>query len=271
VDQLLLRLHQLARALDERFVPDVHSEGVDRKNAENRQTQLRSRALAAMAACIVARIPDREAAARVTDYFHDDGIDGFAVSAAGSGSPTIYLVQAKWSAAGTHNFTVSETKKLVDGFAKLRDWQQLHLDNRLRGHRDEIYPAMNKTGARVVLIFATSGYNKVSPTTRIETQQAPTGTKPRIPRRGRYLAIAVAVAVLASYLTGAAAAHVFPFSPPTPGPSSQLLLLLPGDLYQNGRACHEARPPSQWSMPGVVQALHCTTPRLAAATSTPSS
>jgi len=188
MNQLLLRLHQLARALDERYVPDVHSEGVDRKNAENRQTQLRSRALAAMAACIVARIPDREAAARVTDYFHDDGIDGFAVSAAGSDSPTIHLVQAKWSAAGTHNFTVSETKKLVDGFAKLRDWQQLHLDNRLRDHRDEIYPAMNKTGARVVLIFATSGYNKVSPTTRIETQQAIERiTQNRFPVDSRYL------------------------------------------------------------------------------------
>lgn len=114
MNQSSLRLHQLARALDERFVPYVHTAGVDGKNAERDQTPLRSRALAAMAVRIVSQIPDREAAARVTDYFHDDGIDGFAVTGADSRSPTIYLVQAKWSATGTYNFNVSDTKKLVD-------------------------------------------------------------------------------------------------------------------------------------------------------------
>jgi hypothetical protein len=93
-----------------------------------------------------------------------------------------------------------------------------------------------------------------------------TGAKPRIPRRGRYLAIAAAVAVLASYLAAAAATHVFPFSPPTSSPTlsptSQLLLLLPGDLRGNGHGCHAAGPPSQWQMPGLVEALHCTDPGL---------
>ena len=86
----------------------------------------------------------------------------------------------------------------------------------------------------------------------------PTGRKPKIPRRSRYLATVAAVAVLASYLTAAAAAHVFPFSSPAPGPANQLLSVLPGPLSQQGQKCHEDRAPSQWRMPGLVQALHCT-------------
>jgi hypothetical protein len=75
--QLSLRLYQLTRALDERFVPYVHRAGLIGRNLD--QKQLRSRALVAMAAHMLAGIPDHEAARRVTDCFHDDDIDGFAV------------------------------------------------------------------------------------------------------------------------------------------------------------------------------------------------
>jgi hypothetical protein len=186
MNQSSLRLYQLARALDERFVPYVHSTGADGRNAEGDQTLLRSRGLAAMAAHIVARIPDREAAARVTDYFNDDGIDGFAV-APGPSSPAIYLVQAKWSAKGTHSFDVSETMKLVEGFAKLREGQ-LHPDNLLRRHRREIDQVMATPSARVVLVFATSGHQKVSPTTRTTIEKAVTRlTRNEIPVDFQYL------------------------------------------------------------------------------------
>ena len=75
--QLSLRLHQLARALDERFTRYVHHEGIDEKKPD--MNRLRSRGLAAMAAHMVAGISDHDAAQRVTDHYHDDGIDGFAI------------------------------------------------------------------------------------------------------------------------------------------------------------------------------------------------
>ena len=90
-----------------------------------------------------------------------------------------------------------------------------------------------------------------------------------IPRRIRYLAIAAVVAVLASYLVATATAHVFPFSSPTPassptpGSANLLLQVLPGDLYQNGHECQDTGPPGQWSMSGLVKALHCTDPGFA--------
>ena len=81
-------------------------------------------------------------------------------------------------------------------------------------------------------------------------------------RRARYLTIAAVILLLAGYLTAAAIAQVFPFFS-WPGPTPQVLQWLPGDLPQNGQECHLAAPPTQWRMPGLVQALHCTDPGLA--------
>jgi hypothetical protein len=101
------------------------------------------------------------------------------------------------------------------------------------------------------------------------------GTKRRITRRRRYLAITAAVmVVLAGYLATAGAAHVFPFpnnppvhNPPVHNPPVQnltqaLVQLLPGDLGQHEHECHPMPPPHLWNMPGLVQELHCTDPGL---------
>jgi hypothetical protein len=100
-----------------------------------------------------------------------------------------------------------------------------------------------------------------------EPGEASAGAKPRLTRRSRYLATAAAVIALATYLAATATAHVFPFSDSTQGLTSaqnlvQLLQLLPGDPIQNEHECHPAPPPSQWNMPGLVQAVHCTNPLL---------
>jgi hypothetical protein len=168
--QLSLRLHQLARALDERFVPYVHRAGVNEENPD--QKQLRSRGLAAMAVHMVAGIPDREAAHLVTDYFHDDGIDGFAVDKPESGPPTIYLIQAKWSAEGKYNFKVTDATALLNGLTKLLAEDGLHPDNLLRNHFGEICKARDRVGARFVLVWGTSGQNDPSPDViRVITEQ----------------------------------------------------------------------------------------------------
>jgi hypothetical protein len=165
--QLSLRLHQLARALDVRFASDVHQLGIDKANPDH--DKLRSRALTAMAAHVVAGIPDLEAAHRVTDHYHDDGIDGFAMAKAESKPPTIYLVQAKWSAKGTYSFKAPDVTALFEGFARLRreggpDGHGLHPENLLRkNHLAELLPAVHSIGVRFVLVWATSGENKPSP------------------------------------------------------------------------------------------------------------
>jgi len=159
--QLSLRLHQLARALDVRFVPDVHRAGVKEEDPD--LNKLRSRALAAMAGHMVAGIPDRDAARQVTDNYHDDGIDSFAVVEAESRPPTIYLIQAKWSAEGRYNFKERDATVLLNGLTKVLEEDGLHQDNLLRNHSGEICQARNSVGARVVLVWATSGQKDPSP------------------------------------------------------------------------------------------------------------
>ena len=85
--------------------------------------------------------------------------------------------------------------------------------------------------------------------------------KRRTARRGRILAIVAPIAVLViAWLGIAKVTHVFPF---TPKPNfTPLLQHLPGDLAQTPKECHPAPPPDLWSMPGTVQALHCTAPGL---------
>jgi hypothetical protein len=168
--QLSLRLHQLARTLDERFAFHVHQEGIDRDNPD--LDKLRSRALAALAAHIVAGVPDLEGAQRVTDYYHDDGIDGFALTTGVSKPPTIYLIQAKWSAKGTYNFKMPDVNALFEGLAKLRreahgrkgspHGSGLHPDNLLRKHLADLLPAIASIGIRFVLVWVTSGQNRPS-------------------------------------------------------------------------------------------------------------
>src|SRR5690242_3137053 len=143
MSQLSLRLHQLARALDQRFVPNVPQEGIKEGTTEAAKDEAeknrRSRALTALAAAMLAGIPDEEAAKQVTDRMGDDGIDGFAVPKCQAGPPVVYLVQAKWSAKGNYNFGTDEVRTLVDGFRKLRKWEDLDPHNPIRLFRSEIW------------------------------------------------------------------------------------------------------------------------------------
>lgn len=152
MSQLSLRLYQLARVLDQRFVPYVPKvgikEGVTPKAKEEAQKQRRSRALTALAAVMLAGIPDKEAAKRVTDRMGDDGIDGFAVVERASEPPVVYLVQAKWSAKGNYNFGTDDVRTLVDGLRKLRTWTDLDPNNPIRDFKSEIWPAVNMPGVK---------------------------------------------------------------------------------------------------------------------------
>ena len=73
MSQLSLRLYQLARALDQRFVPNVPKDGIKEGTTETAkgeaEKQRRSRALTALAAVMLAGISDEEAAERGSSRF----------------------------------------------------------------------------------------------------------------------------------------------------------------------------------------------------------
>lgn len=84
-------------------------------------------------------------------------------------------------------------------------------------------------------------------------------TKPPVFRRGPVMAIAACIVLLAGYVVASAIAGLFPFS--SRG-STPLMQLLSANLYQSGHECHSPQARSQWSMPGLTQALQCSDPGL---------
>jgi hypothetical protein len=151
---------------------DGIKEGTTEKAKDDAEKQRRSRALTALAAVMLAGIPEEEAAKRVTDRMNDDGIDGFAVPECQAGRPpAVYLVQAKWSAKGNYNLGTDDVRTLVDGFRKLRTWSALHPQNPIRAFKSEIWPAVNTPEVKFVLVWVTSGENKPSPGVKEYAQQ----------------------------------------------------------------------------------------------------
>lgn len=166
MSQLSLRLYQLARALDQRFVPNVPSDGINEgtteKAKDEAEKQRRSRALTALAAVMLAGISDQKAAKWVTDRGGDDGIDGFAKVESQAGPPVIYLIQAKWSAKGNYNFGTDEVRNLVEGFRKVRTWTDLDPQNPILAFKSEIWEAVKTPGVKFVLAWVTSGESRPS-------------------------------------------------------------------------------------------------------------
>lgn len=168
MSQRSLRLHQLSRVLDQRFTYVVPQEGIKdgdtEKAKEDALRHRRSRGLAALAATLLAGVPDAVAAERVTDRGEDDGIDGFArTQQTSDGGPVLYLVQSKWSADGNHNLGTDDIRTLVDGLRKLRTWKDLHPANPIRNFRSEVWDnGVKVPGVKVVLAWANSGEKRPS-------------------------------------------------------------------------------------------------------------
>ncbi len=194
VSQLSLRLYQLARTLDQRFVPNVPKDGIKEGTTaaakDEAEKQRRSRALTALAAVMLAGIPDEEATERVTDRWNDDGIDGFAVPGCQASQPVIYLVQAKWSAKGNYNLGNNDVRTLVDGFRKLRTWDDLDPQNPIRAFKTEIWPTVITPEVKFVLAWVTSGENKPSPRVKSEAgQQAVKAADGKVTVETRFLVL----------------------------------------------------------------------------------
>ena len=112
---------------------------------------------------------DLDAANRVTDYYNDDDIDGFAIADSDIPAPTIYLIQAKWSANGSHNFKVKETTGLFAD-SESSSTTRLHEENLIQTYLHEITRQMNSSLHGPILTFASSGVNAVDASTVDESR-----------------------------------------------------------------------------------------------------
>ncbi len=128
---------------------------LDMTDYENRPGQMRiaslSRALAAYCMKVIADITDSDAAASVTDRFHDRGIDAIYYD---QQSSRLLLVQAKWSTG----IGWKDAGEFVDGVGHLvnANWTAFEKNEKIFGRKNEIDMAL-RSAAKVVLITVHHG------------------------------------------------------------------------------------------------------------------
>jgi len=103
---------QVRAALERDYTNHVYARDLQEYGAAGGQQRLLSRAFTAMAARIVTGVDPVTAGGFVIDGIGDQGIDAIALR---KDPPGVYLVQAKWSDAGTAKFDRAAAMELVNG------------------------------------------------------------------------------------------------------------------------------------------------------------
>lgn len=117
--------------------------------------QLRlSRALAAYSLMHLAEIDPSTAIGSIVDGFDDNGLDAVYV---GSGTPSLWMVQAKWMNHGKGSPKLGDVKKFADGVRDLIEAKFDRFNVRLRAKAPELRAALDDTRLTVHVIVAYTG------------------------------------------------------------------------------------------------------------------
>lgn len=112
-----LHVAQIKRRLKDTTYPHVDVSDLSAHSAEHVEQAQLTRALAAFVLTKVAGQSDEDAARAVTDGPDDNGID--AIAYVESETPRLYVVQSKWSDAGTKGASLEDMMKFQKGLADL--------------------------------------------------------------------------------------------------------------------------------------------------------
>jgi hypothetical protein len=163
VQGMPLEVQHIRRALLREFEGRISMGDFEKKDPQERETALLSRAVSAKAARILADCTSDEAAAGVIDGRDDFGIDCVAFSASGS---ELWLIQAKWKDKGTAGFDTEAALKLVHGLKKLDNRDLDHFNERLQLLADRVHGVLRLPTCKVNLVVALMGDGRLSLETR---------------------------------------------------------------------------------------------------------
>ncbi len=118
-----------------------------------------TRGLAAFAVMHLLDLDEKTAAASVTDGFNDNGIDAIYVDV---DSSRVYLVQSKWSNAGTGSPALGDVQKFLKGFADLINAEFDRFNEKVKAKQSDLEKALADPNVQFVLVFAHSGQEALS-------------------------------------------------------------------------------------------------------------
>jgi|GEM_PF-1278965 len=132
----------------------IYDEDLSGYDTAGREQRFLSRALSAEALRIVTDCDHETAAKGVIDGEHDQGIDAVAV---GDGSAEVWLVQAKWSDAGTAKLRQAEALAFAEGVRLIdgRDFDPFN--ERMSPFRPRLDAVMGDARLRINLVVAVMG------------------------------------------------------------------------------------------------------------------
>lgn len=154
-----IRLRQVERALLREYEMLLDLGDVASASEEQRGKVLRTRALAAEAIRISARITHADAAASVTDASGDNGIDAIYVDEQNS---KIFLVQSKWHSVGNGTIGIGEAHAFCQGFKDLTDESYDRFNLKIRAIKEQISVALDDSRLVLEMIVVTTGNSQVS-------------------------------------------------------------------------------------------------------------
>ncbi|MFF3588400.1 AIPR family protein [Streptomyces sp. NPDC002387] len=163
VQDMPLEVQHIRSALLREFRSRISMEDFEKKDPNERETALLSRAVSAKAAQILTDCTAEEAAAGVIDGRDDFGIDCVAFSASGS---ELWLIQAKWKDRGTAGFDTEAALKLVHGLKKLDNRDLDHFNERLQLLADRVHGVLRLPTCKVNLVVALIGDGRLSAETQ---------------------------------------------------------------------------------------------------------
>ncbi|OEV27088.1 hypothetical protein AN219_23730 [Streptomyces nanshensis] len=156
-----LYIKQVEAQLRERFAGLIDMSDPAAKRAADPDATWLSRALAALTVVDATGWEPERAARCVIDGFDDEGIDAIAVD---TESPHVWIVQAKYSSAGTAGFDQQAMFSLNAGLDLLIKHGEYHrFNNRLQPLVDDLSAALANPGVRLTVILALAGEEGLSP------------------------------------------------------------------------------------------------------------
>lgn len=159
-----LHVAQIKRRLKDTTYPHIDVSDLGAHRAEHIEQAQLTRALAAFVLTKVAGLSDEDAAASVTDGSDDNGID--AIAYVDSESPRLYVVQSKWSDAGTKGASMEDMIKFQKGLADLVSMNWERFNGKVKDRAAELDNILLNTDLRIEVIFASMGTPAVADNVR---------------------------------------------------------------------------------------------------------
>lgn len=155
----IVHIRHIAKAFDSAFASLIDMSDYRGRPQPERDDALHSRAQAAYALVIVAKVESKVGAASVTDAFDDNGIDALYFD---SDEKTLYLVQSKWHKNGQGSIDSAEVMKFVQGVRDLLEANLARFNAKIVGQQAQITAALDDPGLRLHLVLVHTGLQPLS-------------------------------------------------------------------------------------------------------------